>query len=111
VVTERVSDELSLTPLPDGRYALIFQTDVWGSVGLRIAKTPYGPFGPVIHLWDCKEAKTGKDYFVYNAKAHPNLSKPGELLISFNVNSFNFLTDINSNPNLYRPRFIKLKFL
>jgi hypothetical protein len=111
VVTERVSDELSMIPLPDGRYALIFQIDVWGSVGMRIAKTPYGPFGPVISLWDCKEALTGKDYFVYNAKAHPNLSKPGELLISFNVNSFNFFNDIKSDPNLYRPRFIKLKFL
>lgn len=111
VVTERVSDELSLSPLPDGRYALVFQTDVWGSVGLRLAKTPYGPFGPVIKIWDCKEALTGKDYFAYNAKAHPNLSKPGELLISFNVNSFNFFNDIKSDPNLYRPRFIRLKFL
>ncbi|MEP7141856.1 MAG: DUF4185 domain-containing protein [Ferruginibacter sp.] len=110
VVTERVSDELSLSPLPDGRYALIFQTDVWGSVGLRIAKTPNGPFGPVIAIWDCKEALTGKDYFVYNAKAHPNLSKPGELLISFNVNSFNFFNDLQSDPNLYHPRFIKIKF-
>jgi hypothetical protein len=110
VVTERVSDEISLSPLPDGRYVLIFQTDVWGSVGMRIAKTPYGPFGPVIRVWDCKEALTGKDYFVYNAKAHPNLSKKGELLISFNVNSFNFFNDVQSDPNLYRPRFIKIKF-
>ena len=110
VVTERVSDELSLTPLPDGRYALVFQTDIWGSVGLRIGKTPYGPFGPVIPVWDCKEALTGKHYFAYNAKAHPNLSKPGELLISFNVNSFNYFNDLQVDPNLYRPRFIKIKF-
>ena len=111
VVTERVSDELSLSPLPDGRYVLVFQTDVWGSVGIRIAKTPYGPFGPVIPVWDCKDAKAGKDYFVYNAKAHPNLSKKGELLVSFNVNSFNFFNDIKSDPSLYHPRFIKIKFL
>jgi hypothetical protein len=110
VVTERVSDELSLSPLPDGRYVLVFQTDVWGSVGMRIAETPYGPFGPVIPVWDCKEALTGKDYFVYNAKAHPNLSKKGELLISFNVNSFKFFTDITADPNLYHPRFIRIKF-
>jgi hypothetical protein len=110
VMTERVSDELSLTPLPDGRYALIFQSDVWGSVAMRLAKTPYGPFGPVIPLWDCKDALAGKDYFAYNAKAHPNLSKKGELLVSFNVNSFNYLNDLASNPNLYRPRFIKIKF-
>ncbi len=111
VITDRVSDELSLSPLPDGRYALVFQTDVWGGIGLRLGKTPYGPFGPVIPVWDCKEALTGKNYFAYNAKAHPNLSKPGELLISFNVNSFDFFHDIIYDPNLYRPRFIKIKFL
>lgn len=110
VITDRVSDELSLTPLPDGRFVLVFQADVWGSVALRIAKTPVGPFGPVIPIWDCKEALTGKDYFAYNAKAHPNLSKTGELLISFNVNSFNYFNDIKSDPNLYRPRFLRLKF-
>ena len=110
VITDRVSDELSLTPLPDGRYVLVFQADVWGSVALRIAKTPAGPFGPVIPVWDCKEALTGKDYFAYNAKAHPNLSKTGELLISFNVNSFNYFNDLQSDPNLYRPRFLRLKF-
>jgi len=111
IITDAVSDELSLSPLPDGRYALVFQTNVWGSVGMRIAKTPYGPFGPVIPLWDCKEALVGKNYFVYNAKAHPHLSKQGELLISFNVNSFTFFADLALNPNLYRPRFIKLKFI
>lgn len=111
VITDRVSDELSVTLLPDGRYALVFQADTWGSVAMRLSATPYGPFGPVINIWDCKEALTGKDYFAYNAKAHPNLSKPGELLISFNVNSFNFFNDIISDPNLYRPRFIRLKFL
>lgn len=111
VVTERVSDELSLIPLPDGRYALVFQADIWGSVSLRIGKTPYGPFGPVIPLWNCKEALTGSNYFAYNAKAHPNLSIKGELLISFNVNSFNYFDDLQTDPNFYRPRFIKLKFL
>ena len=111
VVTERVSDELSLSPLPDGRYALVFQTDIWGSVGIRIAKTPYGPFGPVIPVWDCKDALSGKDYYAYNAKAHPNLSKKGELLISFNINSFNFFGDLQADPNLYHPRFVKIKFL
>lgn len=111
LIADRVSDELSVTPMPDGRYALVFQADVWGPVAIRLSATPYGPFGPVINVWDCKEALTGKDYYAYNAKAHPALSKPGELLISFNVNSFNFFSDILFDPNLYRPRFIRIKFL
>jgi hypothetical protein len=109
-VTDSVSNELSVTPLPDGRYALIFQVNGMSRwVGLRLGSTPYGPFGPVINLWKCSEPDQ-KNYIVYNAKAHPRLSKPGELIISYNVNAFDFFNEINKNPNLYRPRFIRLRF-
>ncbi|MEO8711057.1 MAG: DUF4185 domain-containing protein [Parafilimonas sp.] len=111
-ITDRASNELSVSPLPDGRYAMVFQTDGIGkSVGLRLSLHPEGPFGPVISLWDCKEPDSSKNIIVYNAKAHPNLSKPNELLISYNVNSFDFWNDIKVFPNLYRPRFIRVKLL
>jgi len=112
-ITDRVSNELSVTPLPDGRYALVFQTDGIGkTVGLRLGLSPVGPFGPIIHLWDCsKDVNIDKDFISYNAKVHSNLSKPDELLISYNVNSFDFFNDIKVHPNLYRPRFIKVKLL
>lgn len=110
-ITDRVSNELSVTELEDGRYALIFQVDgISPIIGLRLGKTPVGPFGPIIKVFDCKEALTAKNIFPYNAKAHPSLSKKGELLVSYNVNSFDFFNDIKRFPNLYRPRFIKIKF-
>lgn len=110
-VTNHVSNELSLTALPDGRYALVFQVDGMSTtVGMRIGKTPFGPFGPIIKLWDCKPDLEEKTYLVYNAKAHPSLSKPGELLISYNINSLEFIKDLTKNPNLYRPHFIRVKF-
>jgi hypothetical protein len=110
-VTTDVSNELSLTALPDGRYALVFQVDGMSTtVGLRIGATPYGPFGPIIKLWDCKPDLLKKTYLVYNAKAHPSISKPGELLISYNINSLDFISDLMAYPNLYRPRFIRVKF-
>ena len=111
-VTDRTSNELSVTPLADGRYAMVFQVDGLGKyVGLRLGATPYGPFGDVINLFDVSGTlEQDKDIFPYNAKAHPVLSKPGELLISYNVNSFDFFKDINVFPNLYRPRFITLKY-
>jgi hypothetical protein len=44
----------------------------------------------------------------YCAKAHPHLSKPDELLISYNVNTIgNGSFDIG---DIYHPRFIKIKF-
>lgn len=108
-VAPNVSNELSVSALPDGRYALVFMLGGMGStVAMRLGSTPYGPFGPVIKLYEAKEPQT-KNYFAYNAKAHPNLSVPGELLISYNVNAFDFGKEIKKNPNLYRPRFIKLK--
>lgn len=108
-ITNRASNEMSVTPLPDGRYVMIFQVDgMGGSVCMRIGSSPVGPFGPIIKLYECPETKQG--FYVYNAKAHPNLSKPGELLISYNVNAMDFFKVIKKSPNLYRPRFIKLKF-
>lgn len=111
-ITDRTSNELSVSPLGDGRYAMVFQVDALSNyVGLRLSNHPEGPFGPVIKLWECQEPKIAKNFIVYNAKAHTNLSKPGELLISYNVNSFDFWNDVYKYPNLYRPRFIRVKLL
>lgn len=108
-IADRASNELSVTPLPDGRYAMVFQTDGIGTaVGLRLSTTPYGPFGPIIKVWECTEQKEGKNFIVYNAKVHPSLSKPGEMLISYNVGSFDFWNDVNNHNNFYRPRFLRL---
>jgi len=109
-LVEGVSDELSLSPLPDGRYILVFQQGGMSpTVAMRIGSTPWGPFGPAKKIWECTESRENKNYFTYNAKAHPLLSAPGELLISYNVNSFDFFKEIQKNPYLYRPRFIRLK--
>lgn len=110
-VTDKVSNELSLTTLPDGRYVLIFQVGGMSTtVGMRIGLSPSGPFGPIIKIWDCSKELEEKTYVVYNAKAHPSLSNPGELLITYNVNSVEFIKDLNKHPHLYRPRFIRVKF-
>lgn len=109
-ITDHLSNELSVTRLQDGRYALVFQVDGIGSaVGLRLGTSPVGPFGPVIKIWECPEVKMGKNIITYNAKVHSNFTNSNELLISYNVNSFDFLNDIQKFPDLYRPRFIRVK--
>jgi hypothetical protein len=111
-IADRASDELSVTPLPDGRYLMVFETDGIGpTIGMRIGRSPAGPFGPIIKVWDCKNDLLTKSMYAYNAKAHPSLSKPGELLISYNVNTFDWGNDLKLYPNLYHPRFIRLKLL
>lgn len=111
-VADRASNELSVSPLEDGRYIMVFQRGgLSRKVAIRIGESPVGPFGPPMDIYDVSEDLKGSDQlFPYNAKAHPVLSAPGELLISYNINSFDFDKDIKKLPNLYRPRFIRLKY-
>ncbi len=110
-VTSNASNELSVSQLPDGRYVMVFQVDGMStSIGMRLATRLTGPWGPIIKLWDCKEDLIKNTFVVYNAKAHPNLSQPNELLISYNINSVDFINDLKIHPHLYRPRFIRVKF-
>lgn len=107
-ITSRVSSELSVTPLGNGNYLAVFQLDTLSdNVAVRVGESPVGPFGPVQIVWNCPETNITPDTYPYNAKAHPHLSKPGELLISYNVNSFAF-GDHFRNADIYRPRFIRL---
>lgn len=111
-IANRASNEMSVTPLTDGRYLMVFQKDAIGThVAVRVGTSPAGPFGDITDVYDVKDdLKDSPNLFPYNAKAHPVLSQPGELLISYNINSFDFLGDIKKFPHLYRPRFIKLKY-
>ncbi|MBK7425567.1 MAG: hypothetical protein IPI60_00260 [Saprospiraceae bacterium] len=106
-ITNGVSNELSVTPLPDGRFLLVFQVmGISEKVGARVGLSPVGPFGDIIELYRTPEIDEG--LLPYNAKAHPVLSKPGELLISYNTITFDFWNDIAKNAHIYRPRFIRI---
>jgi hypothetical protein len=111
-IADHASNELSVTELEDGRYIMVFQIDGMGTgIGVRLGTSPAGPFGQIIRIYDVAgDLEKDKDIFSYNAKAHPVLSRPGELLISYNVNSFDFANDIKTLPHLYHPRFLRLKY-
>jgi hypothetical protein len=114
-----VSPELSVTPIiggpNDGKYRLIYSTGLFsgdhGLVKESISDTPYGPFGPATTLYYTPEDKSSaSETYIYNAKAHPNISKPGELLITYNVNSTQDGGNVHyNNGDLYHPRFINMR--
>jgi hypothetical protein len=80
-----------------------------GTIAVRYGNSPVGPFGKPIPIWLCPEEKLTANTFVYGAKAHPHLSAPGELLISYHVNTFDFWENFKAGGiDIYRPRFIKL---
>jgi hypothetical protein len=46
--------------------------------------------------------------YTYNAFVHEGTGDPNTLLISYNINSFNF-ADVFKNADNYRPKFITVK--
>lgn len=110
-LTSRVSNEMSVSFMEDGRVIAVYQLDTNSpEIMIQAGRTPEGPFQPAKKVWSTPEIYEDLDFYTYNAKAHPHLSKPGELLISYNVNSFDFLDDIKYKPHHLRPRFFTVKY-
>lgn len=68
--------------------------------------SPQGPWEARTVLYQTPE--TGGNVFTYNAHAHPQLTRGGEVLISYNSNSFVF-EDVFANADLYRPHFVRVR--
>lgn len=91
-----------------GKYILVFTYDVQSPyIAYATSSTPYGPFDETRIAYVCKE-KLCPHMYLYNAKAHPHLSKAGRLLVSYNVNTSDFSENIKYG-RTYGPRFVTLK--
>lgn len=105
-----VSNELSVSPTGDGRYLLTYTIlGISDKIGIQVGDSPIGPFGKVHEVYTCPEYKE-KNLLPYNAKGHYHLSKPGELLVSYNTITSDFWEDIQKDATIYHPRFIKVKY-
>ena len=107
LLADRVSAELSVTPIAEEKFLLIFTQDVMSDrIAYKVGGSPIGPFGETVVFHRVPEPRAmGEGIYAYNAKAHPHLSAPDLLLISYNVNR---LGSLPRNANEYRPRFIEL---
>jgi len=109
-ITDGVSNELSITPTGDGRYLLTFTIlGISDKIGIQVGESPIGPFSEIHEVYTCPEYKE-KNLLPYNAKAHYHLSKPGELLVSYNTITVNFWEDIQNDATIYHPRFVWVKY-
>jgi tetratricopeptide (TPR) repeat protein len=108
-ITDQMSSEFSVTPLPDGRFILVFQLNDFLSrtVAVRYGNSPVGPWGDAIPVWNSREEDLSLHTLTYGAKAHPQLSRPGELLISYHT-STSKNSEQYDHADIYRPRFIRL---
>lgn len=84
-------------------YVACAQNGMSGRIVARSAPSPEGPWSEEVPVAEAPEHRG--DVFTYNAKAHPELSRNGKILVSYNVNT----TDLEkavSQADIYRPRFI-----
>ncbi|MGF7142652.1 hypothetical protein HNQ56_001070 [Anaerotaenia torta] len=108
---EGVAPECSVTQLQSGenkgKYLFVWShlTNT-ATIKASISDTPYTPFRDqtIIYTHDTTLTIPGKGNNTYNAKAHPALSGPEEILISYNVNG----EDCFRYGDIYRPRFLRL---
>lgn len=106
-----VAPECSVTQIQSGenkgKYLFVW-SHLTNSATIKasISDTPYTPFQNknTIYTHDTTLTVLGKGNNTYNAKAHPALSGPDEIIITYNVNG----EDCFKYGDIYRPRFLRL---
>ncbi|MGC1212162.1 MAG: fibronectin type III domain-containing protein [Micromonospora sp.] len=91
-----------------GRYVLVTQeSNVVFSPDLvaYTADSPTGPFEGPDYLYRAPENAEG--HIIYDADLHPDLARPGRLLISYNVNDLDDAVTY-ADAGVYRPRFVEV---
>ncbi|QGN33922.1 DUF5005 domain-containing protein [Microlunatus sp. Gsoil 973] len=111
-VTDDVGASYSVTPM-NGQFVLTTTSAAIFTdhrIYVATAPTPVGPFTGRTAVYTAPEGGVGNLYAPYNVAAHPEISKPGELVVSYNVNSGNG-DDLLADANNCRPRFVTIRFV
>lgn len=112
-LADGISHEFTVSPvhhgLYKGKYILVYQQIGNGAhTAYRIGETPTGPFDEAVQIYYTTVPEEGQQRYVYNAKSHPHLSKPGQLLVSYNTNSASDKGHMDNGLS-YRTRWICIK--
>ncbi len=107
-----VSAELSVTHIPEGRYAekymlVSMQDTISGRIVYATADSPEGPFSDFTLIYRVPEPYQFDNVFTYNAKMHPVLSTADTFVISYNVNGTSSMA--LKNARVYYPRFLTMQ--
>ena len=88
---------------------MLVQSEAWlgKHILVRTAPRPEGPWSPAATIATVRDVERSPSYFTYAAKGHIELSRPGELLVSYLVNSNQF-SDLMRDTQIYRPQFLRV---
>lgn len=104
-----LANECSVSYLPRRKHYVAVYTE--GGLSPRIlartAPSPVGPWSAPTVLYRCPEAGWDRNIICYAAKAHPDISAPDELLITYVANSLDFW-QVARDARLYWPRFVQV---
>jgi len=108
---EGIATEYSVSYQPEiAQYVVIYtENGMSENIMMRLSPTPAGLWSQAYKIYRCPEPKWHKTYFCYAAKAHPEISKQDELIVTYVCNSTDFW-QMASDARIYWPRFLKLKF-
>ncbi|UCG57102.1 MAG: DUF4185 domain-containing protein [Phycisphaerales bacterium] len=76
---------------------------------MRSAPTPVGPWSRPLKVYECPEVAWHKSYFCYAGKAHPEISRENEMIVTYVCNSTDFW-EMAKDTRIYRPRFLRIRF-
>lgn len=79
------------------------------AIQIRWGDALTGPWSAATSVWEPQGVRGNKHVFAYAAKGHSESSAPGELLVSYVINSHHF-REAAANAEIYRPRFIRLNW-
>jgi hypothetical protein len=103
-----IGTEFSVSRLPSGRLAMVTtRNGISPLIQARYADDPAGPWSAPADLYRCPETSWDPSYFCYAAKAHPELARGEELIITYACNSMDF-GRARQDRRIYRPRFIRV---
>jgi len=116
-ICPEAGSEMSVSPIESGehagKYLFVYASQKYKDViCCRVGETPWGPVGEaeLMYAIDTPEefsSRGEQKVYYYNAKGHYHISQPGELLITNNVNTMDFESNLK-NSDIYRPRFVRL---
>ncbi|GAA3543364.1 hypothetical protein GCM10022222_28810 [Amycolatopsis ultiminotia] len=101
-----VGSSFGVTPIGNEYLLTTFDSGLGNAIRAYHATSPAGPFTGGETVYTAPEATSER--YTYNVAAHPEISRPGELVISYNTNSRQ-LSDLYADIDNNRPRFVDLK--
>lgn len=110
-VAENLVNELSVEAVStaDGTILVMVHSEpVFGDhLQLRTASAPAGPWSEPRNVYRVRDIQRHETYFTYAGKGHAPLSRPGELLVTYVLNSHDFWA-MCADAEIYRPRFVRV---